>query len=125
MKTLKTLRIDSKLHDQLSKMSKKSKISITALSEIAITSVLTCSAEDLLDVIKAKDNAYNKAIDRLISSKSFKAHDPDEIDKLIESTVKTESVAKPDKPATRIDTDHIEPTDTDGDINDILGGMDL
>lgn len=134
MKSLKTLRINKDLHDQLSKMSKKSKISITALSEIAIAKIITCSADELLDVLKAKDDAYNKAIDRLLGTIVKK---PDEYDEIITKSLESISnkepekkqeikVIMPDKPATRIDTDHIESKDPDdGDINDILGGMDL
>lgn len=136
MKSLKTLRINKDLHDQLSKMSKKSKISITALSEIAIAKIITCSADDLLDVLKAKDDAYNKAIDRLLGTLGKKS-EPDEYDEIITKSLESISnkepekkqeikAIMPDKPATRIDTDHIESKDPDdGDINDILGGMDL
>lgn len=136
MKSLKTLRINKDLHDQLSKMSKKSKISITALSEIAIAKIITCNADDLLDVLKAKDDAYNQAIDRLLGTIGKKPeHDEyDEIiNKSLESLSNKESEKKqeikviiPDKSAVRIDTDHIEAKDLDDeDINDILGGTEL
>lgn len=135
-KTMVNIRVRLEYQRVLKEISDKSGIAITTLAEIAIKRISRVDLSDLIKVRKDKEDAYERAIQRLsdeIAPVLPVLPKKDAYDKTAsqEPVIKDKPISKPkkqeikaimsDKPATRIDEDDIKP-DANGeiDIDDIL-----
>lgn len=127
-KTMVNIRVRLEYQKILKEISDRSKVPITTLAEIAIKRIAKVDISELTKVLKDKEDAYEKALQRLsdeISPVLPVAPKPDAVDKMIDKTMDTitASKSKSKKPVIKeTDDDIAKGVIEEMDIEDLLEG---
>lgn len=132
-KTMVNLRVRVEYRDILKEISDKSGVPITTLAEIAIKRIAKVDISELTKVRKDKEDAYEKALQRLsddICPVLPAAPKRDKMDDMIDKTMDTITASKSKKKPVK-DLDPVTPVqktikETDDDIaKDVIEEMDI